>query len=220
MGGCNGSLYVLGRLLSRVSGGRWRLVKYEVVAQPIGGQPPMRPDAGTTLTWVDAADPLCAAFPRRPAVIARRFAAGGRCLVAQVKGQFAGFLWIQNDQYEEDEVRCTYRLGDPARAVWDFDVYVAPRYRLGRTLARLWNAADQTLAAEGVGWSLSRISSFNPESLSAHARLGTVTVARLFFLCAGRRQWAWQWRPGERWRRLGVPPAVELHVPEPAQERP
>ena len=85
-------------------------------------------------------------------------------------------------------MRCSYVLDDPARCVWDFDVYVEPRFRLGRTLARLWAAVDGELAADGVAWSFSRISTFNQASLAAHARMGTVERCRVLFVRIGRLQ--------------------------------
>jgi hypothetical protein len=217
MGRVNGMLYLLNRAAARTTGGRIRLVKYELVAQPIIGATSEAGTPGTAsgadLAWIREDDPVREEFPRRPEIIARRFAAGGRCLVARVKGRFAGFLWIQTDHYDEDEVRCVYRLADPARSVWDFDVYVEPRFRIGRTLSRLWQTAASDLSAAGVQWSMSRISSFNPESLAAHARLGTVTLGRLFFIRVGSHQWSWQWRPGDRWRPLRGDCEVMLTVP-------
>jgi len=72
--------------------------------------------------------------------------------------------------------------------VWDFDVFVVPRYRLGRTMARLWKAVDADLSAQGVQWSFSRISLFNAESMNSHARLGAVAVGHAIFLVAGKLQ--------------------------------
>lgn len=220
MGMLDGGLYLLARTCSRLSGDRLKLFKYYVVAQPVGNSSahPLRADKNTVIDWVPEGHALCAAFPRRAAVIARRYRSGARCLAAVVKGEFAGFIWLQNGCYEEDEVRCTYRLTDPATCVWDFDVYVAPQFRWGRTLARLWQAADDRLAAEGIRWTLSRISAFNPESLAAHRRLGTVDIDHLLFLRAGRRQFAWRGtEAGTGYRRLRETgqgcAVVELAVP-------
>ncbi len=219
MGAVDGSLYLLGRVGAKLSAGRLRLVKYCVVAQPLGRpQPrPLRPDPHTHIDWVVAGDALCASFPRPPEVIERRFRSGARCLGAVVKGEFAGFIWLQTRRYEEDEVRCTYVLADPRAAVWDFDVYVAPKFRLGRTLARLWQAADERLAAEGFRWSISRISAFNPGSLATHRRLGTVEIDRLLFLRLGRHQLAFR-RSAWGYRPMGLGPSpcsVEFAAPAP-----
>lgn len=210
-------LYVIHRALDKTSGGRARLVRYRIVAQPIGraGAPRLRDDPATQLALTPPDSPLQQHFPRPAAVIRRRYAAGGHCLSAVIKGDFAGYIWWQHQRYEEDEVRCTFVLTAPERCVWDYDVYVAPRYRLGRTMARLWQAVDQHLAAQGIDWTLSRISTFNPGSLNSHARLGTETCAHASFLVLGRLQLAFlgqrpflhlSWRDDQRPQlRLGPP---------------
>ncbi len=192
LGGVNLLLYLVDRGLQAISGGRARLIRYHILAQPIGAgvAARLRPDPRTRLEMVPQDDALLAAFPRPVAVIAARYAQGGHCLAATVDGAFAGYLWWQRDRYEEDEVRCSFVLRDPARCVWDYDLYVEPRLRLGRTMARLWQAADERLAAQGVRWSLSRISAFNPGSLTAHARLGTVHCESASFVVIGGLQLA------------------------------
>lgn len=190
LGLVNGPMYLLDRFFSRATGSRVRLVKYRVVAQPVGGASAESIRAGGSSAVEDAAPghPLAAMFPRPAAVIAKRHANGARCLVATVKAQFAGYLWWQRGHYDEDEVRCRYVLAQPAESAWDFDVYVEPRYRLGRTLAVLWQGADQRMHSKGVRWTFSRISSFHADSLASHARLGAVTVAPARFWATGRVQ--------------------------------
>ncbi len=190
LGPVDGSLYLGTRLLERLSGGRMRLVKYRLVAQPIGrgDGPPMRADPATVIQDIPAGAAVAAAFPRPPEIIARRYAAGATCTAALVRGEFAGFIWLQRQRYEEDEVRCSFVLDAPERCVWDFDVYVEPRYRIGRTMARLWGHVDAEQAAHGVRWSFSRISAFNPASLASHARLGIVDCGSALFLVAGPMQ--------------------------------
>lgn len=211
-------LYAASRVLDRLARGRVRLVKYYFVAQPIGrpDAKPMRADAATQIVGVAATHPLRAAFPRPAAVLDRRYADGAECTAALLRGDFAGFIWIQRGKYDEDEVRCCYRLAEPQQCVWDYDVYVEPRFRTGRTLARLWRHVDDELARQGVRWSFSRISAFNPASLGSHARLGTVGCGSALFLCAGPAQVAlmphfpWlhgSWGPGSA-------PEVRFRLPD------
>jgi hypothetical protein len=192
LGRIDGTLYLASRVLERLSGGRCRIVRYVLVAQPLGAAPAaaLRPDAATQIRHVPVDDPAVAAFPRPAPVLQRRYRAGATCTAAWVKGVFAGFIWIQHAAYEEDEVRCTYVLTEPDTCVWDFDVYVEPRFRVGRTMGRLWAFVDAELAARGLRWSLSRISAFNAASLAAHARLGTVELGRASFLQLGSWQLA------------------------------
>lgn len=187
LGWLNGGLYLLDRALRAATGQRLRLYKYVFVAQPLGSPlaKPLRADPKTLLPLVSPDDQLVKHFPRPATVIAQRYAAGAHCLAATVDGSFAGYLWWQRDGYDEDEVRCRYVLSEPSTSVWDFDVYVEPRYRLGRTMARLWQQADSLLAAQGARYSFSRISAFNAASLKAHARLGASARASALFLVAG-----------------------------------
>ena len=223
LGLVNSALYVAGRLLERFTGQRARIVKYVLFAQPVGrpGTQRMRPDAATSLRDVPEGDALIASFPRPAPILAARYAAGASCTAALVRGEFAGFIWLQRDRYEEDEVRCTYVLEDPAHSVWDFDVYVEPRYRLGRTMARLWGHVDGELAAQGVCWSFSRISAFNPASLASHARLGIVPCGSALFLVLG--PWQLSWLPGFPFLHLSLSPrrapVVRLRPPAPAALR-
>ena len=132
-------LYTLHRVLQTLSGGRAAIVPYLLVAQPVGNPILARvnDDADTVVERIGPGHPLLAASPRPAHVIAQRFADGAECFAATVKGQFAGHIWIARGRYVEDEVRCTYVINDPARGVWDYDVYVEPRLRLGRTMGRL-----------------------------------------------------------------------------------
>ncbi|HET9977953.1 MAG TPA: hypothetical protein VFQ20_10980 [Burkholderiaceae bacterium] len=186
----NGVLYLASRVLVRASAGTVRLLRYRIVAQPIGNAAlgGLRADSRTVVRPCAVDSPLVAAFPRPPQVIARRYANGAECFTAVVRDTFAGFIWFQRGAYDEDEVRCRYVLDDARRSVWDFDVHVESPYRLGRTLARLWQAVDAHLATQGVQWSFSRISAFNAASIAAHARLGIVDCGSATFLCIGPLQ--------------------------------
>jgi hypothetical protein len=185
-------LYALHRLLQASSGGRARVIAYGFYAQPLGegSLASVSDDAQTVIGTAHAGDTVVSSFPRPAEVNARRFSDGAACFVAYIKGQFGGHIWISRRYYDEDEVRCRYMLVDPERCVWDFDVYVEPRLRLGRTFARLWKAVDARLASEGARWSFSRISVFNAASIRTHRRLGAVPIGSAVFVVLGPMQWA------------------------------
>lgn len=179
------------RLLARSTAGTCRLRCYRVVAQPVQsaaaeGIRTSSPRIRTRL--IEPEDTLIADFPRPASVIQQRFAAGGSCLCATYDEQFAGYLWMQRCSYREDEVRCDYIMVDSDRCAWDYDVYVCPERRLGKTFAVLWRDANTMLARQGIGWSMSRIAINNPASLRAHARLGARKIATLHFLSLGSAQ--------------------------------
>ena len=189
-GTANGLLYILGQALQRLTHGRAFLVRYHFFAQPVPSEPQshVRPSIKSRVREASASDPIVASFPRPHEVIAQRFASGARCLVAEQEGRFAGFIWLARGFYEEDEIRCRYELVPSDSCAWDFDVYVVPTYRNGRTFARLWDAANALLAKEGINWSLSRISAFNVTSLAAHQRLGIKKICSAVFLRIGALQ--------------------------------
>ncbi|WP_227817213.1 GNAT family N-acetyltransferase [Nitrogeniibacter aestuarii] len=186
----NGLAYLSGRLLASATGGRCKIVRYRFVAQPIPADVTPLPEGATVIKSVDATHPLVPTFPRPAHVIERRFRQGDTCFLATSKGAFAGFLWLAHGAYDEDEVRCRYELTDTTRTVWDYDVYIEPKYRLGRMFSRLWQAANHALASEGVRWSISRISTFNPDSIAAHSRLGAQTLSHATFVVLGPAQLA------------------------------
>lgn len=185
-------LYALHRALQRLSGGRAALHTYLFCAQPVqaGASAALRPDPRSEIRLAGPGDPLLAALPRPPETVARRFAAGARCHAISVGGEFAGCIWIARGHYDEDEVRCRYLLTDPARCVWDYDVYVAPKYRSGRTMGRLWQAVSTALSADGIDWTCSRISLYNLASIQSHERLGARPLQTGCFLVLGRLQLA------------------------------
>lgn len=219
LGVVNGLLLVAHRGLSRATGGRARIFRYYVVAQPVPTEErkPPRQAPGSVIGEVAKGDPRVAEFPRPAQVISGRFDSGARCFVAEVKGKFAGFLWLAFGGYDEDEVRCRFEFSDPEASAWDFDVYVAPDFRMGRTFVRLWDAANRELISRGVQWTFSRISAFNPRSVSAHRRMGMQTLFSTTFLCIGRLQIAFLgsrpffhvgWADGQR-------PVLILQTPNP-----
>lgn len=214
-GAFDGLLYLAHRALGKLSGGRAGIYRYYLVAQPVTLAATTR-DGRRPVRLIGSDDPLRAAFPRPPHVIAKRFRDGNLCFGAQVGERFAGFLWLARDTYEEDEVRCLYALAEPASSAWDYDVHVEPDFRLGRTFARLWEAANRHLSANGVRWTFSRISGFNPVSLRTHARLGIRPLFSATFLRFGGTQLTFAGAPPYLHLSLSVAsrPTLRLSPPE------
>ncbi|SFM47235.1 GNAT family N-acetyltransferase [Rugamonas rubra] len=180
--------YALERLLALLSGGRWALFRYHIVAQAVAAAP-LCPGRGADievrlLTGLGQVPP---GYPRPAEVLRQRYQQGAQSLAAYRRGELVGFLWFLAGAYQEDEVRARYLL--PAACAWDFDVYVRPDERLGWAFRRLWDEAQRLLRARGVRCSCSRISAFNAASLRAHARLGARRLGSATFLRCGRWQW-------------------------------
>ncbi len=192
LGWVNAWLYSIAYALSRTFGDRVRLTKYDFVAQPVVAFPRVVPRASDAIRiWrITPDDPIVEQFPRPADVIARRFAQGAVCFVARAQQQFAGYIWLQRTPYDEDEVRCLYIPLPKSTSAWDFDVYVAPAFRMGRCFLKLWDAANAHLLEQGVEWTLSRIDAFNVRSFKAHARLGVRKLGGGVFLSIGNAQLA------------------------------
>ena len=186
----NVSLFVLNRVLVMISKGSLRLYRYYLIAQPVAKTSLLPPGRGKKIEIrvIQPHDEITRQFPRPAVAIKARFEQGAKCLVAVKEEQFIGFLWLLLGSYQEDEVRARYTPLPAKQAAWDFDVYVAPDFRLGLTFPRLWDEANRVLSENDILWSCSRISAFNIGSLGAHARLGTVSLGSSIFFCAGRWQ--------------------------------
>jgi hypothetical protein len=186
----NGLLYCADRVLAVATRGYCKLYKYYFVAQPVPDERP-REVATATRTRIHRetnADNIVRSFPRPPEVIARRLADGATCLVAERDGEAIGFIWLKFDSYEEDEVRCLYLLEPAKEMAWDFDAFIAPRFRMSRAFVQLWDAAFERLREHGCRWSVSRISAFNPGSLNSQRRLGAVHLHTAVFTAVGPAQ--------------------------------
>ncbi|NEX22539.1 N-acetyltransferase [Thiorhodococcus mannitoliphagus] len=200
LGWGDGLLYLLSEGLRRISKDGIRLIKYYLVAQPVKPslEVPAHRGRDIKVREILAGDPLLGLIAHPPSVIESRFAQQAHCLLATRHQALAGYLWYVIGNYREDEVRCWFIPQPEDRAVWDFDVYVAPELRLSATFTRLWDAAYQQLYAQGYRFSCSRISAFKSTSLAAHRRLGARIVGRGLFLCIG----SWQLTlaaPDTRW---------------------
>jgi hypothetical protein len=190
LGVANGLLATLARALDRASAGRCHLFKYYFVAQPV---PSHRSSAverpsKTRIYRTSREDSIIAQSPRPAPTIAKRFADGAVCHVAAQGSKLVGFIWIKQDSYQEDEVRCHYVLRPSTQLAWDFDAYVAPEFRMSRAFSQLWQAANEYLRDLGRRWTISRISAFNAESLRSHQRLGLRRLHTGYFLILGRVQ--------------------------------
>lgn len=183
----NTSLFILNKLLVSVSKGHMRLHRYYLIAQPVAKTPLLAQGRGKKIEvrLIQEEDEITQQFPRPSTAIRARFEQGAKCLAAFKEGRFIGFLWLLMGSYQEDEVRARYIPLPSGESAWDFDVYVAPDFRLGLTFLRLWDHANHILRENNVLWSCSRISAFNTGSLGAHARLGTLSLGSAVFFCAG-----------------------------------
>jgi len=185
-----GTLYLLHRFLSKATGNRAGLYCYLIHAQPVPQDSLLgsRRGASISVRRLHQGDPAVAGLPGPAAVIDERFRQGSICLGAFRENALIGCLWLQLGGYDEDEVRCRFEPLPGTACAWDYDVHVDPTARHSFAFARLWDEANALLRREGRRWTVSRISAFNPGSLAAHHRLGSVRIGTAAFMRLGGLQ--------------------------------
>lgn len=189
LGIVNAVLLALNRFLRGMSRGRARIFKYYFVGQPVASLALIKKTTGSiSIRKIEQDDAEVQTFPRPQTVIRDRYRQGAHCFAAYKGSEFAGYIWLMLKSYNEDEVRCTYLPLPVGQSAWDFDVHVETPYRLGRLFARLWDTANEFLHSRGFTWTLSRISAFNPISLTSHVRMGSKVLGSALFFCFG----SWQ----------------------------
>lgn len=190
LGVLNAALYWADRVLAACTRGYVRIRRYVFVVQPLQRRMrPQRPgDAKFVVRRFAAGDPVEKHFPVPAEVIRRRLAQGSTCLIAELNGEFAGYIWLHAGPYPEDEVRCIFEPWPTQRVSWDFDLYIVPHLRATRAFGRLWEAAEQDLLARGFTHSASRISAYNVMSIRSHLRSGATISGSATFITVGRYQ--------------------------------
>lgn len=182
-----GALYALDRVLRRISP-QLGLFVYELMVQPITGKPMLTANLAKNLTFVEIGrgHPDVELMPARDDIKQSRFDQGAVCLGVYRKDKLIGYVWFCFRSYEEDEVRCTYELADPAQSVFDFDLYVLPEHRMGIGFMAIWHGANTYLHTRGVRYTFSRLTRFNLASRRSHTHLGWKCAANAVFLRVGR----------------------------------
>ncbi len=211
MGVVGWMLYAADRLLDRATRGHARLWAFRFYAQPVPTRPMLSPSASKKLRVgrlaPDEIDPL--RFERPAGAIEERFAAGSTCIAALDAQELAGFMWLHFGTLQERLVACDFEPIPTGQTCWDYDFEVLPRFRLGRTFARLWDEAYKLLRDRGVAASVSWIAFPNLASQRAHARMGAQRVGWLIVLDVyGYKFSAQSNRPFARI----TPPTRRLHV--------
>ncbi len=184
-GGFAGALYATDRVMSSISP-RLRLINFELMAQPIPDQPliPERLARSTQIREIHPGDPDLSRMPVPAEVIDYRFAQNAICLGAYKKDELIGYIWFCFDQYFEDEARCIYQLSPAERTVFDFDLYLFPKHRMGLGFVSIWEGANRFLRERGIFCSYSRIDRYNLATRKAHAHFNWKRVGRALFLKA------------------------------------
>lgn len=184
-----GLIYLVARTL-HVTGSRFQVFLYELMAQPIPDRPMLPASLGRSIEVreLPRGDPAYDAMPLTSDVLEWRFRQPSVCLAAFQGGRMVAYMWLCFEAYDEDEVRCRFLMSPVDQSVWDFDFYVFPEHRTGLAFVALWDGANRYLRERGVKTSFSRVSRYNTASRTSHMHLKWVRIGRALFLRATRFQ--------------------------------
>lgn len=154
------------------------------------------------------------AFGRPEGVVAARFAKGDSCLGVLGASGLVGFMWLSDGPVAERLVNCVFEPGPKGLVAWDYDFFIAPRYRMGRAFAKLWDGAMDHLEAAGYKATVSWIEMSNVNSIRAHLRLGARKVGWAVFITILNAQLTLSsFRPYFHWTSPhGAPMKIKIEV--------
>jgi len=176
--------YKLDRLLAKASRGRMRLWVLCLYLQPVPSGPLLTPQRQTNLRFgvVTAAEISASEFKRPKAAIDSRFERGSVCVAGRTDKGIAGYLWLHFGRLRERMFACDFEGLPAGRTCWDYDLEIAPQYRLGRTFARLWDETFRVLRERGIAHTASWIHCANLSSRRSHERMGATQAGWLILL--------------------------------------
>lgn len=176
--------YKLDRLLSKASRGRVRLWVLCLYLQPVPSRSLLAPQRQTNLRVgiVSAAEISASDLKRPKAAIDSRFEQGSICVAGRTEKGLAGSLWLHYGRLQERMFACDFEGLPAGRTCWDYDLEIAPQYRLGRTFARLWDETFRVLREHGIAHTASWIHCANRPSRRSHERMGATQVGWLILL--------------------------------------
>ena len=110
----------------------------------------------------------------------KRFAAGDYCVVAVVEGRIVGYEWFCDRSFYVEE-RYSYRIDLAPEAIYAYDAFILPDYRLtGIWLKFKGLYLRELMKGLGKGRILTMIDSGNRVSMQTHLRFGFRIVRRVF----------------------------------------
>lgn len=176
--------YKFDRIVSRLSRGRIRLWLLCLYVQPVPSRSLLAPGqrSGLRVGVVPAGEIMARQFKRPEAAIDARYRQGSICIAGRTESELAGFLWLHFGPLPERLFACDFEALPQHCTCWDYDLEIKPKYRLGRTFARLWDKTFQVLRERGITNTVSWIHYANRDSRRAHERMGATQAGWLVLL--------------------------------------
>jgi hypothetical protein len=174
--------HLCSRTVQVLSRGAARFVIYRLYVQPlVKDEGPLRTHYRCYEVTPGSQEEKLGQCPQHILDMRRRL--GYRCFALTFKGEQVGYAWFATKgEFLEDELRLDYQMFPHDRLVWDFDVFVAEKWRAGRAFQQLWLGCSQALRAQGFECSASRIHLNNVNSVLSHEKLGATVVSHVLVL--------------------------------------
>jgi L-amino acid N-acyltransferase YncA len=104
-------------------------------------------------------------------IFSHRFKTNQACLIAENDETLLGYLWFSSGRHYIEET-CQYRITVPANAVYAFDAFIAPRYRMRGVWVLLQMAMIAHINTRKKNTVIIAIDYGNNGSIISHARFG------------------------------------------------
>lgn len=187
MGLAGWAAYAVDNVLQRITAGTVRFKILHFYFQPSDSTGlPARSDDSMHVGPIAPCQADPDAFERRPEVIAERFRNGSTCIAAIKGKELLGFMWLQFGSMYAPDLRMRLDIGNRSDLAWDYDMFIRPKYRLGKVFGRLWAGANEELRRRGCIGTLSGVLIENRASARAHVRLGARKIGWVAMICIGR----------------------------------
>jgi len=173
--------------LCPVQMGRVVVLRFDAAASE---QPRLRGPGSVRLATYADLDGL-AACRNRPELFAKRFSAGDRCVVGTVGGRIVGFEWFSLRGAQAEE-RYGYAIAIPADAVYLYDAYIEPAYRLSGLWVRFKAFIASQVQGQGRRTFLTLIDHGNVPSMRTHTRFGYRPIADVRIVSLLGRAYVWE----------------------------
>ena len=113
-------------------------------------------------------------------VFRKRFENGCECMIAEIKGEIAGAIWLQyNDTYRTN---CEYIYRPESKLVWIFDAFIVPKYRLRGVFPFLISEIINYVNANAHEGVCGEIHYENQVSINAHLKIGFRKIEKISYV--------------------------------------
>lgn len=120
-------------------------------------------------------------------IFEERFRAGEQCMVAEHNGTIVGYEWYSSRPVHIEQ-RYVYAVSVPNNAIYTYDAFIRPEYRISGIWVRFKNHLGEEMAKQNRSRIITLIDSDNAFSLKTHTRFGYELFKSIILLkVAGKR---------------------------------